>query len=87
MTTSSAHAVACTDTIKEIQIEGTKALVLLGNGSWHVLAVYGTAAFDQKVSFAMAAKLSGKRLYLNYPTGTCTAIDYSTEPDKVRLVD
>lgn len=85
----SAFAAECTEDIKAVQSEVDKVLVLFAsNNTWHVIADgASTSVRSDRLSLAVTAKLSGKRLYLSYAGSSCTTTDYGTVANKVRLVD
>lgn len=86
---SSAFAAECTEDIKAVQSEGDKVLVqFAGNNTWHVIADgASTSIRSDRLSLAVTAKLTGKRLYLSYSGSSCGSTDYGNVANKVRLVD
>lgn len=87
-TASSAFAATCTERLTAVQIElDGKVIASFPNGTWHVIASDTTAARSDRLSIAMAAFLSGKSVRLVYSGSSCTATDYGTVPNQMRIVE
>ena len=55
-------------------------------GSWHLIAAFDHPALKDRVSFVLAAFLSGREVMLKYPDGyVCDQTEYGTAPVSVRI--
>lgn len=78
----------CQYSISDIQSEANGSILVRFNATWHVLASATHVGRADRLSLAIAAKLSGKRMVITYPgTYSCSATDYGIVPTKVRLAD
>jgi hypothetical protein len=85
----SAFALDCTESIKAVQVEDSgKVLVQFSsNNSWHVISSDTSAWKNERFSMAVTSKLTGKRLFASWSSGSCSTTDYGSIATRVRLVD
>ncbi|CCN36186.1 exported hypothetical protein [Vibrio nigripulchritudo SO65] len=75
-------------TVKDIQSEQTNVVINISGLGWHQLGRYEELSFQSRLSMALSAQASGKKLVLVFPLESgvdCNQHNWNVSPLKVRI--
>ncbi|WP_104403321.1 hypothetical protein [Vibrio penaeicida] len=75
-------------TVQDIQSERTNVIVNISGLGWHQLGKYDELSFQSRLSMALSAQASGKKLTLVFPLESgieCNKHNWTVSPLKVRI--
>jgi hypothetical protein len=83
-------AVKCPEAkIQMLRPTAERVFIQLEGQSWHVLALQGEKDYDKKLSRAMSAQRSDKKVALQFPNGyddTCMTADTTVVAKNIKLI-
>lgn len=86
-----ADSIYCTEgLVKEIQSQDYNVLVLVDGLGWKQLGTYEEKYLPTRLSLALSAHASGKKLMLAFPVDSgvdCPSHEWGTSPVKVRIME